>query len=158
MGDMHGFLPKMVISTSLSTITACAFLLQLLSDLVGFNSIFLLLSCLFSSPCSLFPCIWVLVVCTQQYLLLQSPLMFTEQAQQDVIMVLKFPSNSPVTHVAANTQPGLATPAVITVTANRLFAVNKWHSLPGKYFKASSIRNPCHPAALLLSQFAVELL
>ncbi|XP_023589323.1 lipopolysaccharide-responsive and beige-like anchor protein isoform X2 [Trichechus manatus latirostris] len=59
-----------------------------------------------------------------------SPLMFTDQAQQDVIMVLKFPSNSPVTHVAANTQPGLATAAVITVTANRLFAVNKWHSLP----------------------------
>ncbi|XP_057581685.1 lipopolysaccharide-responsive and beige-like anchor protein isoform X2 [Hippopotamus amphibius kiboko] len=59
-----------------------------------------------------------------------SPLMFTDQAQQDVIMVLKFPSNSPVTHVAANTQPGLATPAVITVTAHRLFAVNKWHNLP----------------------------
>ncbi|XP_006770196.1 PREDICTED: lipopolysaccharide-responsive and beige-like anchor protein isoform X2 [Myotis davidii] len=59
-----------------------------------------------------------------------SPLMFTDQAQQDVIMVLKFPSNSPVTHVAANTQPGLVTPAVITVTANRLFAVNKWHNLP----------------------------
>ncbi|XP_026642953.1 lipopolysaccharide-responsive and beige-like anchor protein isoform X2 [Microtus ochrogaster] len=59
-----------------------------------------------------------------------SPLMFTDQAQQDVIMVLKFPSNSPVTHVAANTQPGLTTPAVITVTASRLFAVNKWHNLP----------------------------
>ncbi|XP_058522747.1 lipopolysaccharide-responsive and beige-like anchor protein isoform X2 [Ochotona princeps] len=59
-----------------------------------------------------------------------SPLMFTDQAQQDVIMVLKFPSNSPVTHVAANTQPGLANPAVITVTANRLFAVNRWHNLP----------------------------
>uniref|UniRef100_A0A8C7CX23 LPS responsive beige-like anchor protein n=1 Tax=Oncorhynchus kisutch TaxID=8019 RepID=A0A8C7CX23_ONCKI len=58
-----------------------------------------------------------------------SPLMFTEQMQQDVIMVLKFPSNSPVAHVAANTQPGLATPAIITVTANRLFAVNKWHGL-----------------------------
>ncbi|XP_060634836.2 lipopolysaccharide-responsive and beige-like anchor protein isoform X4 [Anolis sagrei] len=66
----------------------------------------------------------------QVYLLLQSPLMFTDQAQQDVIMVLKFPSNSPVTHVAANTQPALANPAVITVTANRLFAVNKWHNLP----------------------------
>ncbi|XP_042323248.1 lipopolysaccharide-responsive and beige-like anchor protein isoform X3 [Sceloporus undulatus] len=66
----------------------------------------------------------------QVYLLLQTPLMFTDQAQQDVIMVLKFPSNSPVTHVAANTQPGLANPAVITVTANRLFAVNKWHNLP----------------------------
>ncbi|XP_073432355.1 lipopolysaccharide-responsive and beige-like anchor protein isoform X2 [Dendrobates tinctorius] len=59
-----------------------------------------------------------------------TPLMFTDQAQHDVIMVLKFPSNSPVTHVAANTQPGLTSPAVITVTANRLFAVNKWHSLP----------------------------
>lgn len=59
--------------------------------------------------------------------------MFTDQAQQDVIMVLKFPSNSPVTHVAANTQPGLANSAVITVTVNRLFAVNKWHNLPGEY-------------------------
>ncbi|XP_071977592.1 lipopolysaccharide-responsive and beige-like anchor protein isoform X2 [Engystomops pustulosus] len=66
----------------------------------------------------------------QVCLLLQTPLMFTDQAQHDVIMVLKFPSNSPVTHVAANTQPGLTSPAVITVTANRLFAVNKWHSLP----------------------------
>ncbi|KAJ8000657.1 hypothetical protein DPEC_G00182640 [Dallia pectoralis] len=60
-----------------------------------------------------------------------SPLMFTDHMQQDVIMVLKFPSNSPVAHVAANTQPGLASPAIITVTANRLFAVNKWHGLAG---------------------------
>ncbi|XP_054634078.1 lipopolysaccharide-responsive and beige-like anchor protein isoform X2 [Dunckerocampus dactyliophorus] len=67
----------------------------------------------------------------QVYLLLQTPLMFTEQMQQDVIMVLKFPSNSPVTHVAANTQPGLAAAAVITVTASRVFAVNKWHGLSG---------------------------
>ncbi|XP_056265946.1 LOW QUALITY PROTEIN: lipopolysaccharide-responsive and beige-like anchor protein [Pseudoliparis swirei] len=67
----------------------------------------------------------------QVYLLLQTPMMFTEQMQQDVIMVLKFPSNSPVTHIAANTQPGLASPAIITVTANRIFAVNKWHGLTG---------------------------
>ncbi|XP_070683964.1 lipopolysaccharide-responsive and beige-like anchor protein [Pempheris klunzingeri] len=60
-----------------------------------------------------------------------TPMMFTEQMQQDVIMVLKFPSNSPVTHVAANTQPGLTLPSIITVTANRLFAVNKWHGLTG---------------------------
>uniref|UniRef100_A0AAQ4QQ09 LPS responsive beige-like anchor protein n=1 Tax=Gasterosteus aculeatus aculeatus TaxID=481459 RepID=A0AAQ4QQ09_GASAC len=60
-----------------------------------------------------------------------TPLMFTEQMQQDVIMVLKFPSNSPVTHIAANTQPGLTSPAIITVTANRIFAVNKWHGLTG---------------------------
>uniref|UniRef100_A0A671TYS3 Neurobeachin n=1 Tax=Sparus aurata TaxID=8175 RepID=A0A671TYS3_SPAAU len=72
-----------------------------------------------------------------QYLLLQTPLMFTEQMQQDVIMVLKFPSNSPVTHVAANTQPGLTSPAIITVTANRLFAVNKWHGLTGGRFMAT---------------------
>ncbi|XP_055014161.1 LOW QUALITY PROTEIN: lipopolysaccharide-responsive and beige-like anchor protein [Boleophthalmus pectinirostris] len=58
-----------------------------------------------------------------------TPLMFTEQMQQDVIMVLKFPSNSPVAHVAANTQSGLSAPAIITVTASRLFAVNKWHGL-----------------------------
>uniref|UniRef100_A0A3P9I647 Neurobeachin n=1 Tax=Oryzias latipes TaxID=8090 RepID=A0A3P9I647_ORYLA len=61
-----------------------------------------------------------------------TPLMFTEQMQQDVIMVLKFPSNSPVTYVAANTQPGLTSAAIITVTANRLFAVNKWHGLTGE--------------------------
>nr|XP_043884201.1 lipopolysaccharide-responsive and beige-like anchor protein isoform X3 [Solea senegalensis] len=67
----------------------------------------------------------------QVYLLLQTPMMFTDQMQQDVIMVLKFPSNSPVTHVAANTQPGLTSPAIITVTANRIFAVNKWHGLAG---------------------------
>ncbi|XP_008314921.2 lipopolysaccharide-responsive and beige-like anchor protein isoform X1 [Cynoglossus semilaevis] len=60
-----------------------------------------------------------------------TPMMFTDQMQQDVIMVLKFPSNSPVTHVAANTQPGLTSPAIVTVTANRLFAVNKWHGLTG---------------------------
>uniref|UniRef100_A0A3Q2ZQD9 LPS-responsive vesicle trafficking, beach and anchor containing n=1 Tax=Kryptolebias marmoratus TaxID=37003 RepID=A0A3Q2ZQD9_KRYMA len=60
-----------------------------------------------------------------------TPLMFTEQMQQDVIMVLKFPSNSPVTFVAANTQPGLTSSAIITVTASRLFAVNKWHGLTG---------------------------
>lgn len=97
-----------------------------------FNMIFLFFSRILpvslSPPCLLGSCL-----STQQYLFLQSPLMFTDQAQQDVIMVLKFPSNSPVTHVAANTQPGLATPAVITVTANRLFAVNKWHNLPGEW-------------------------
>uniref|UniRef100_A0A8C2PPQ9 LPS responsive beige-like anchor protein n=1 Tax=Cyprinus carpio TaxID=7962 RepID=A0A8C2PPQ9_CYPCA len=67
-----------------------------------------------------------------------TPLMFTEQMQQDVIMVLKFPSNSPVTHVAANTQSGLTNPAVITVTANRLFAVNKWQGLTGEQERSDS--------------------
>ncbi|KAL9868060.1 neurobeachin isoform 1-T1 [Geothlypis trichas] len=61
----------------------------------------------------------------------QSPLMFKDQMQQDVIMVLKFPSNSPVTHVAANTLPHLTIPAVVTVTCSRLFAVNRWHNTVG---------------------------
>ncbi|XP_077467130.1 neurobeachin-like isoform X1 [Stigmatopora argus] len=60
-----------------------------------------------------------------------SPLMFKDQLQRDVIMVLKFPSNSPVTHVAANTLPHLAVPAVVTVTCSRLFAVNRWHNTLG---------------------------
>lgn len=62
----------------------------------------------------------------------QAPLMFTEQMQQDVIMVLKFPSNSPVVYTSAHTQTGLASPAVVTVTANRIFSINKWHGLTGK--------------------------
>ncbi|XP_069017351.1 neurobeachin [Embiotoca jacksoni] len=60
-----------------------------------------------------------------------SPLMFKDQMQQDVIMVLKFPSNSPVTHVSANTLPHLTVPAVVTVTCSRLFAVNRWHNTVG---------------------------
>uniref|UniRef100_A0A8C7JVD2 Neurobeachin n=1 Tax=Oncorhynchus kisutch TaxID=8019 RepID=A0A8C7JVD2_ONCKI len=60
-----------------------------------------------------------------------SPLMFKDQMQQDVIMVLKFPSNSPVTHVAANTLPHLSVPAAVTVTCSRLFAVNRWHNTVG---------------------------
>lgn len=70
---------------------------------------------------------------TQQCFLPQSPLMFKDQMQQDVIMVLKFPSNSPVTHVAANTLPHLTIPAVVTVTCSRLFAVNRWHNTVGEW-------------------------
>ncbi|KAG7314175.1 hypothetical protein KOW79_022671 [Hemibagrus wyckioides] len=60
-----------------------------------------------------------------------TPLMFTEQMQQDVIMVLKFPSNSPVVYVSAHTQAGLSNSAIVTVTANRIFSINKWHGLTG---------------------------
>ncbi|XP_075775294.1 neurobeachin isoform X8 [Pelodiscus sinensis] len=66
-----------------------------------------------------------------QFHVYESPLMFKDQMQQDVIMVLKFPSNSPVTHVAANTLPHLTIPAVVTVTCSRLFAVNRWHNTVG---------------------------
>ncbi len=59
--------------------------------------------------------------------------MFKDQMQQDVIMVLKFPSNSPVTHVAANTLPHLTLPAIVTITCSRLFAVNRWHNTVGEW-------------------------
>ncbi len=61
--------------------------------------------------------------------------MFKDQMQQDVIMVLKFPSNSPVTHVAANTLPHLSIPAAVTVTCSRLFAVNRWHNTVGEHYQ-----------------------
>lgn len=103
-----------------------------------FPHLFVSLSCLLLRISTLFPAPCCPSWGPEQYLLLQTPLMFTEQMQQDVIMVLKFPSNSPVTHIAANTQAGLTSPAIITVTANRLFAVNKWHGLTGEKFCPST--------------------
>jgi len=55
-------------------------------------------------------------------------MMFTT-VQDDVCMIMKFLSNSPVTHVAANTHPAVPVPAVITITCNYNFAVNKWNQL-----------------------------
>ncbi|ESN92414.1 hypothetical protein HELRODRAFT_181462 [Helobdella robusta] len=55
-----------------------------------------------------------------------SPMMFTT-IPDDVCMIMKFLSNSPVTHVSANTHPSVPTPAVITLTCNYNFAVNKWN-------------------------------
>lgn len=72
--------------------------------------------------------------------------------QQDVIMVLKFPSNSPVTHVAANTLPHLTIPAVVTVTCSRLFAVNRWHNTVGTCHRHVSFKfEDLNSAALILS-------
>lgn len=45
----------------------------------------------------------------------------------DICMVIKFPSNSPIVHISANTYPQLPLPAVVTVTASQHFAVNRWN-------------------------------
>lgn len=74
--------------------------------------------------------------------------MFKDQMQQDVIMVLKFPSNSPVTHVAANTLPHLSIPAAVTVTCSRLFAVNRWHNTVGEWM--DGWMEPFIPSLMLL--------
>ncbi|KAL3880046.1 hypothetical protein ACJMK2_032318, partial [Sinanodonta woodiana] len=55
-----------------------------------------------------------------------TPMMFTS-VQDDVCMIMKFLSNSPVTHVAANTHPAVPNPSITTITCNHNFAVNKWN-------------------------------
>lgn len=78
--------------------------------------------------------------------------MFKDQMQQDVIMVLKFPSNSPVTHVAANTLPHLSIPAAVTVTCSRLFAVNRWHNTVGEPQRNSSSEDLYYCSEQVFSQ------
>ncbi|XP_065209719.1 neurobeachin isoform X2 [Planococcus citri] len=56
-----------------------------------------------------------------------SPMMFTS-VPDDVCMSIKFPSNSPICHISANTYSQLPMPSVVTVTANQQFAVNRWNS------------------------------
>lgn len=47
---------------------------------------------------------------------------------EDVCMTMKFPSNSPICHISANTYPQLPLPSVVTVTINQQFALNRWNS------------------------------
>lgn len=49
-------------------------------------------------------------------------------APDDVCMIMKFLSNSPICHITANTFPQLPMPSVVTLTANQHFAVNRWNS------------------------------
>merc|ERR1712157_501566 len=46
--------------------------------------------------------------------------------QSDVLMVLKFQSNSPIYYVAANTHYALEYPSIVTVTQSQLFGINRW--------------------------------
>ncbi len=54
-------------------------------------------------------------------------MMFSPQPD-DVCMIMKFLSNSPICHITANTFPQLPLPSVVTITANQHFAVNRWNS------------------------------
>ena len=63
-----------------------------------------------------------------------SPMMFSP-VPDDVCMIMKFLSNSPICHITANTFPQLPLPSVVTVTANQHFAVNRWNTnYSGKIF------------------------
>ncbi|XP_047003519.1 neurobeachin [Schistocerca americana] len=67
-----------------------------------------------------------------------SPMMFSS-IPEDVCMTMKFPSNSPICHISANTYPQLPLPSVVTVTANQQFALNKWNT---SY--AASVQSPSY--------------
>ncbi|GAB6031814.1 hypothetical protein CHUAL_010216 [Chamberlinius hualienensis] len=56
-----------------------------------------------------------------------TPMMFTP-IPDDVCMIMKFISNSPVCHISANTYSQLPTPSVVSISCNQNFAVNKWNS------------------------------
>ncbi|XP_033742933.1 neurobeachin-like isoform X3 [Pecten maximus] len=56
----------------------------------------------------------------------KTPMMFST-VQDDVCMIMKFLSNSPVTYVAANTHPAVPVPAVTTISCSHNFAINKWN-------------------------------
>jgi len=68
-------------------------------------------------------------------------MMFTA-VQDDICMIMKFLSNSPVTHVAANTHPAVPVPAVITITCNYNFAVNKWNQVTGVWHFCTGVLTP----------------
>ena len=55
--------------------------------------------------------------------------MMFSNTTDDVCMIMKFLSNSPVTHVSANTHPAVPAPSVTTITCNHNFAVNKWNTV-----------------------------
>ncbi|XP_031781588.1 neurobeachin isoform X6 [Nasonia vitripennis] len=67
-----------------------------------------------------------------------SPMMFSS-IPDDVCMTLKFPSNSPICHISANTYPQLPLPSVVTVTVGQQFAVNRWNT---NY--AASVQSPSY--------------
>ncbi|XP_076302046.1 A kinase anchor protein rugose isoform X15 [Lasioglossum baleicum] len=72
---------------------------------------------------------------------LQSPMMFSS-IPDDVCMTIKFPSNSPICHISANTYPQLPLPSVVTVTTGQQFAVNRWNT---NY--AASVQSPSYADA-----------
>ena len=54
--------------------------------------------------------------------------MMFSPAPDDLCMIMKFLSNSPICHITANTFPQLPLPSAVTITANQHFAVNRWNS------------------------------
>jgi hypothetical protein len=54
--------------------------------------------------------------------------MMFQPVGDDLAMVMKFISNSPVVHLSANTYQQLAQPSVVSITANLCYALNRWNN------------------------------
>ncbi|CAF4655026.1 unnamed protein product, partial [Rotaria sp. Silwood2] len=52
-------------------------------------------------------------------------------APEDVSMIMKFSSNAPIIHVAANTNSTISTQAVITISNKHDFSINKYNPNAG---------------------------
>uniref|UniRef100_T1J4P0 BEACH domain-containing protein n=1 Tax=Strigamia maritima TaxID=126957 RepID=T1J4P0_STRMM len=71
-----------------------------------------------------------------------TPMMFAT-IPEDVCMIMKFLSNSPICHISTNTYQQLPLPSVVTITCNQNFAINRWNpnftgSLPSPSFAENS--------------------
>ncbi|XP_043473814.1 neurobeachin isoform X6 [Leptopilina heterotoma] len=55
-----------------------------------------------------------------------TPMMFNS-IPDDVCMTAKFPSNSPICHISANTLPQVPNPCIVTITTGHQFALNRWN-------------------------------
>merc|ERR1719445_2192504 len=75
-----------------------------------------------------------------------SPMMFNS-SPEDVCMVMKFLSNSPICHLTANTFPQLPLPSVISVSAGHQFAVNRWNPGYTAPTQSPSYADNIHPGA-----------
>lgn len=53
--------------------------------------------------------------------------MIFQPVTDDLCMVMKFISNSPVVHLSSNTYPQLQNPTVVSITASLGFSLNRWN-------------------------------
>ncbi|XP_055330476.1 neurobeachin-like [Paramacrobiotus metropolitanus] len=61
-----------------------------------------------------------------------SPMIFRPILEDVCGQPVRFPSKSPICHIAANTFPQLPAPSVVTIASNHTFAVNRWNAGSGQ--------------------------
>jgi len=69
-------------------------------------------------------------------------LKFVFSTPEDVSMIMKFSSNAPIIHVAANTNSTLPIQAVLTISNRHDFSINKYNPNAGPSTSAYSESTP----------------